>query len=364
VVIVNVSYNIPKPNYSDPQLWLERISFSVGVLEAMTTKAEIHAIYNISYQGETKRNGVFYHFPGFSRWQLLFPIAFHSYLKALRPDVVIVHGLIFPWQVIMLKLAFGKPLRIILQHHAERPLKDFRQFLQRWADRYIHAYMFASKEQGDAWIRAKQIAGSEKVKEIMGTSSYFRPMSKSEARQVSKIAGEKVFLWVGRLDANKDPVLLIRAFGKFALSHPHARLYMVYQTYHLEQEVKLAVLNSDARSQISLVGKVDHGKLHYWYNSADFIVSTSHYEGSGIAVCEGMSCGCIPVLTDIPSFRMMTSSGTIGLLFSAGDQRSLEGALEKAMTLDVEIEKSRVIDQFERELSFEANARKIFQIIN
>ncbi len=51
-----------------------------------------------------------------------------------------------------------------------------------------------------------------------------------------------------------------------------------------------------------------------YYNSADYFVLGSHYEGSGFSLVEAMSCGVIPIVTDIPSFRMMTNNGKIGTL--------------------------------------------------
>ena len=106
-----------------------------------------------------------------------------------------------------------------------------------------------------------------------------------------------------------------------------------------------------------------HDDLQFWYNSVDYIISGSHYEGSGIAICEGMSCGCIPVLTDIPSFRMMTDHGKLGVLYPAGDENALVDALKKASELDIAVEKMKVLDRFQRELSFEAIAGKIMTVI-
>ncbi|HET7898824.1 MAG TPA: glycosyltransferase, partial [Flavisolibacter sp.] len=110
---------------------------------------------------------------------------------------------------------------------------------------------------------------------------------------------------------------------------------------------------------IRLVGQVPHEELQAWYQKADFFLSGSHYEGSGIAVCEAMSCGCIPIITDIPSFRKMTGKGQCGLLYTPGNAGELLTSLMTAMYLDRAKEKAKVLAQFHRELSFEAIAGKI-----
>ena len=88
---------------------------------------------------------------------------------------------------------------------------------------------------------------------------------------------------------------------------------MIYHTDELISDIKKLLPVKSGDQPVMLVGKIQHSELLYWFNSADFYLSASHYEGSGTALCEAMSCGCIPLVTDIPSFRMM--SGNSGLLY-------------------------------------------------
>jgi hypothetical protein len=50
--------------------------------------------------------------------------------------------------------------------------------------------------------------------------------------------------------------------------------------------------------------------------AADLFVSGSQREGSGTALLESLACGLPPIVTDIPSFRMLTCDGRIGALWS------------------------------------------------
>jgi hypothetical protein len=38
--IIHLSYNIPNPTFTDPEVWLRRINHSIGVLESMSRYAE------------------------------------------------------------------------------------------------------------------------------------------------------------------------------------------------------------------------------------------------------------------------------------------------------------------------------------
>jgi glycosyltransferase involved in cell wall biosynthesis len=282
-------------------------------------------------------------------------------VKRLKPDVVLVHGLISPWQVIGLRFTLGPSARIMIQHHAERPFRDFRKYIQQWADRYVQAYLFASKDLGAMWVNEGQIKHPSKIKEVMEGSSSFHPIDPNRAKEFTHVKDGKVFLWVGDLTINKDPLLAARAFIEFMKQDRTVNLYMVYQERHLEEDLKKLVQGYE---NIHLVGRVKHEELLYWYNAAHYIISTSHYEGSGIAVCEAMACGCIPILSNIPSFRMMTSNGECGLLFNCDDENDLVKKLQQSLQLPLETQRELVLKKFRNDLSFEAIARKTVEVAN
>jgi glycosyltransferase involved in cell wall biosynthesis len=362
--IIHLSYAKVRERYADPLAWLDHISFFTCILEALGKYATVRAIYQIDFTGSIHQHGVFYDFPNFNRWQLLFPFKFNRFVKTLMPDAVIVHGLISPWQVLMLRWEIGDRVKIIVQHHSERPLGDFRKYIQRRADRHIYAYWFASMELGKLWVESGQIASMKKVREILGASSRFFPIEKTKAKTRPEVTGDKIFLWIGRLDANKDPLTAARAFVKFAQDQPAAKLFFIYQSSDLLGDLKSIMATSPRGAEcIQLVGKVKHGDLQYWFNAADFIISSSHYEGVGIAVCEAMSCGCIPVVTKLPSFRTMTDNGRIGILYEAGSEEELVNALYRSIKLDRDNERKKVLERYAREFSPEANARKMFDVI-
>ena len=362
--IVSTGY-VNTPGFSDPQQWLDRISFYTGILEELAKTHEVHSIEQISYKGELKQRGVQYHFLNFTIPVPYFPFSLHSYIKKLKPDIVFVNGFIFPLQVIQLKQALSNYTKIIIINHAERPATGTKRFLQQQADRAVHKYFFTSKEQGMDWVKKGIITDEKKIAEVMEASSTFTVIDKEQARVKTKAKGHPVFLWVGRLDANKDPMTMLRAFAKFVVHQPLARLYMIYHTEELKEEIMEYCKNNETvQHAVELVGKSAHKELQYWFSSADFIISASHYEGSGIAVCEAMSCGCIPILTDIASFRKMTGPGKCGFLYKPGDDTALLKILEQTIHLDKENEKKKVLQQFKEELSFEAIAKKINTVIN
>ena len=362
--IVSTSY-VNTPEYADPEKWLDRISFYTGLLEELTKQYQVESIEQINYDGKLERKGVTYHFLNFRKKKLYFPFKLHSYLRNLNPDIVFVNGFIFPFQIIQLRRALGQKVKIIVLHRAEKPFGGFKRYLQKIADKSVDAYLFVSAEFGDEWISKGIIKRKEKIHEVIQASSSFHVGDRIIAKKLLGIEGYPVFLWVGRLDENKDPLTVIKAFTDYLRFQPKAKFFMIFQDDKLLADVK-KLINEGTRSKeaIVLVGKVEHPELQSWYNAADFFISGSHYEGSGIAACEAMSCGCIPVLTNIISFRKMTGSGKCGFLYQPGSTAQLLSALLKTNEINIDMEKQKTVNQFSNELSFRAVAQKITWVIN
>ena len=360
---VFVSYNY-SPGFDSPESWIKRTEGYAGVMEYLSKGNTVINIKQINYEGYQLYKGVHYHFVNLNKKKDYLPYRLNLFVKRLMPDVIVVHGLHHPLQVIQLKTILPKRTKIIAQHHAEKPFAGFKKHVQRIADNCTNACLFASNDLGLEWVKSGNIASAKKIYEVMEVSSNFYPVDRNVSKLQSGVTGNHVFLWVGRLNQNKDPLNVVKVFMEYAQINKSARLYMIYHTDELLHEIKSATEKYPNKFAITLTGKVPHNDLLYWYNSADFFISGSHYEGSGTAVCEAMSCGCVPIVTDIPSFRMMTDQGSCGILYQPGNKSELLAALKLTTAINLAEKRSLSIKQFNNNLSFEAIALRIEKIAN
>lgn len=359
--LIFTSY-INSPDYDQPEAWLKRIEAYTGILQSLSYDHTVIGIERINYEGEYEQQGVHYFFIRLKSKIVRFPFRMHRLIKRLKPDVVFINGFIFPLQIIQLRLKLGWGVKIIVLHRAEKPFKGIKRYLQKLADKCVDAYLFASSEFGNEWTRN---LSARKIHEVIQASSVFQVMDKALAKSITNADGYPVFLWVGRLDTNKDPITVITAFLKFLKDQPTARLYMIYHGDDLLPKLKDVISsNKKATDAIRLVGQTSHQQMQEWYNSSHFIISGSHYEGGGTSVSEAMSCGCIPVVTNIPSFRKITGPGKCGFLYEPGNADDLLSTLIKTNEMSIEIERKKTLEQFNQELSFEAIAKKITKVIN
>lgn len=283
-------------------------------------------------------------------------------IKEFKPDVVLMHGFIHPVLPVLFKLINGRT-KILIQNHAERPFNGPRLMLQKLAGRCVDGFLFTGKEQAKTWLKAGIVRRSEQIFEVMEGSTTFSKQSRAEAKQQLGYKGKKLFLWVGRLDINKDPLTVLKAFRDYVIHNNDVKLCMIYSTTGLLKETEAFVNDHQLTNFVDLVGYVKHSELEKYYNASEYFILGSHYEGSGYALCEAMACGCVPVVTDIPSFRYMLQGGECGYLFEPGNSGHLLKILLSLNTEDLNTKSEAVGIKFNRDLSFEGIGSNLSSVI-
>lgn len=359
VALLNHGYT---PTLRTPQALLDRFDTLVGWAEALRAEgAEVRVFQRYFQDAVVEQSGVTYAFVkavGASlpqKWHI--PLALHRQVQAWRPDIIHFNSLLFP--LIARHLASLLPTTpMVIQHHAERPPTGWRRWLSRWGLARAAAFFFTACEQGEAWRTADILRPHQRIFAVMEGSTTFRPLPRGEARQQTGLTGAPLFLWIGRLMANKDPLTVLEGLTPILTEMPTARLAMLYHERDLLPQVQTWLAMHPALAhQVILVGQVPHATIPAWLSSADYFVLGSHYEGGGYALVEAMACGLVPLITDIPSFRRMTNGGKVGALWRVGDADSLTRATRGLLARDWNRESARTQAQFAEQLSYPAIGR-------
>ena len=359
--IAFVNYNQSTGQYS-PEEWVRKIRPYFGVLEQLAHNHEVYYISSFGYSCECTFQKVRCHFKASSN-RLISLTRLNSLIQKTAPELVVVYGFHFPFAVHLLSKLVGKNTKIILQSHADKPFTGWRKYFQQYAYKSILFTFFSSEELAKPFTR-NGIFSPQQIKEILPASSFLTPVARELAVERTFINGNPAFLWVGRLDKNKDPIMVVECFLQWTEKNPLACLYMIYQTNELITDlIELLTNYPNWTRNIVLVGNVPHHDLASWYSSADFFISGSHAASYGLALCEAMSCGTIPIVTDIPSFRKMTGNGACGILYEAGNKSSLLNALDGTIHLDRCKERTATLNYFKDYISFESIASKFEEMI-
>ena len=356
--VVQVNYAYDK-RLTDPDALLDRYFTLTGWSEALgrAGAGPVAVVQQFHRDAAIVRNGVEY---SFRRSGIAAAVA------ARRPDIAHVNGLIFPARTWMLRRALDRRAAIVVQNHSDGGAVGRTPALRligRAARGAVDAFLFAAAEHAAAWRRTGVIGADQRVYQVMEASTRMRALPRAAARAASGLLGSPAILWVGRLNTNKDPLTVLDAFDRCVPGLPGATLTMFYGTGDLLDDVRARIARSPAlRERVHLAGAIPHEQMPASYSAADIFIAGSHHEGSGYSLIEACACGAIPVVTDIPTFRLMTAGATVGALWATGDAASCARAIADVAGRDLDPERATLAAHFDRVLSWDAVGRRALAI--
>jgi glycosyltransferase involved in cell wall biosynthesis len=126
----------------------------------------------------------------------------------------------------------------------------------------------------------------------------------------------KLFLFVGRVDAEKKLDVLLRAMA--LVKHDDIQLAIAGRGAAMPTLQKQAdELNLGDR--VHFIGFISNAELHVMLNSADIFVMPSEAELLSLATLEAMACGRPVLLADAVALPELVTPGVNGYLFKPGD---------------------------------------------
>jgi glycosyltransferase involved in cell wall biosynthesis len=349
--------------YADTDALIKAQQSSLNYVPVIKDKMKIGVIKHIGdHQTLLKEHTGFQFFHAKNSFFYI-PFRTFRYLKSQQPDIMLVQGLKFPFQIIAMKWFLGKKTKIITKHHADHPPKWPKKLFQKIADHFTDAYLFTSFGNAKEWVDAGSISSYDKVYELPATFTSFSKTDKSVCKQKTGMGEYLHYLWVGRLNANKDPMTVLCGFEKYICHHPNARLHFIYQSAELLPHMKQYMeAHPSLQDTVFLHGYIPYEELPVWYSAADFFISASHREAGSAGLLEAMSCGCIPIVSAIPPAMKVISEGQYGLFFEPGDANELAEQLYTSAAMQREVFSKQVQLHFEKEYSLPAVAEKIYQL--
>jgi glycosyltransferase involved in cell wall biosynthesis len=357
--IVQVNYVFDK-ELTDPDQLLDRYTTLTCWSEALlgAGAGAVSVVQRFHRAARIARNGVTYLFSDEGAW----PVA--RRVAAARADVAHVNGMIFPGRTWLLRRALPPETAIVVQNHSDGGAvgrAPLLRLLGRASRGAVDAYLFAALEHAAAWRDAGLIAPRQPIYQVMEASTSFRPLARDAARAASGMHGDPALLWVGRLTGNKDPLTVLDGFERAVERLSTATLTMIFSEADLVDDVRRRVNGSAAlRGRVRLAGAVPHDQMPAFFSAADLYVGGSHHEGSGYALMEACACGAVPVVTDIPTFRLLT--GGAGGLWPPGDAAACARALVEVSGRNLAQERAKLADHVGRELTWAAIGRRAVEI--
>lgn len=137
-------------------------------------------------------------------------------------------------------------------------------------------------------------------------------------RNLAPIYNNDVILKAIKVLLNRFPdVLLVQKH--YNCSHEKISEYLATAT-------KIGVHNN-----VKLIGNMPYEQLPIVYSLADAVISVPSSDGTPMSILEGMACGVVPVVSDLPSLREWIQNGINGFLVPIGDHIQLADRLSQLL---------------------------------
>jgi glycosyltransferase involved in cell wall biosynthesis len=197
------------------------------------------------------------------------------------------------------------------------------------------------------------------------TESVIRAGDVADAPLVRDWDGTIELLTVGRLEPEKNPLLLVGALAELERRHPGRFVLTWVGRGPLEDVVLNRARELDVERLITFIGYVRFGpELLDLYRRAHVFVHVSLSEGMPKVLIEALACATPVVATDVGGVRDALAGGTVGELVPPADVDELVGAVER-VTEDAALRQRNVERGLElvRTMTLEAEAERLVQFL-
>lgn len=277
----------------------------------------------------------------FGNNHLLSTMYYHE-IKKFKPDIVFCQELgVNTLAAIALKKLFGYKIFIncddspdMLLHYSKK-----REWLRKYVFNRIDGVLVVHTEV------------ERKLKVIFPQCRFlYFPIIQDENRFQEKLDASKdfadnyrnkfgldhqtIFLFVGRLVEEKQPMMLLEAFKKADI--PLSKLILV-GSGPLSDPIKNYVQDNQLENRVLLTGKLQGNELYAWYRIADYFVLPSKFEPFGAVVNEALMSGCKVIVSDKVGANTLVSVHN-GVIFNSTNRNELIDILKSSLQKKKSIE--------------------------
>jgi glycosyltransferase involved in cell wall biosynthesis len=212
-----------------------------------------------------------------------------------------------------------------------------------WLERRLinaMARIFVVQEEAASFYRARYPTLADRVaflptwvdEEVF--ASMPEAQRQQQRRQLARAQGvdpaDRLLLFVGRFEGQKDPLLLLETFRQLNGLMGRTRLVMIGEG-SLEPDIQAFLAVHGLTRLVRLIGPQPQSEIARWMNSADCLALSSAYEGMPRVVLEALQCGLPVVTTDAGEARRVVQGTAVGRLVRERTPQALGAAIAEVL---------------------------------
>lgn len=205
----------------------------------------------------------------------------------------------------------------------------WRLAVDRWTERFVEKHVCVSRGVADFCVRESGLSEEKIVVIPNGVDvEKYRDAEPTDLSELGIPADAEVVLAVGRLDLQKDPLLLLNAVGRIADARPKLHLLFVGDG-PLRGQIEETAWRLGMESRVHLTGW--RPEIPQFLKAATLFVLPSRWEGMPNVVLEAAAAGVPIVATGTEGVREIIEPGRTGTLVKTGDTEGLAEAISTAL---------------------------------
>lgn len=183
---------------------------------------------------------------------------------------------------------------------------------------------------------------TEKIIVIPGgvNLKQFHPVEKEKAREITNLPKNNfILLYIGRMEWRKGIGTLISAVNLLKKDIPNLQLVIVGgKIYGKQKNIKdikeyerlfKKIEEEGVKDKVKFIGRIDHGRLLFFYSATDIFIIPSYYEPFGLVALEGMACMSPIIASNVGGLKTIIKDGVNGLLFEPRNPLDLKEKIIK-----------------------------------
>jgi glycosyltransferase involved in cell wall biosynthesis len=266
-----------------------------------------------------------YHFSFSSRF---FQKGLKKALKSFNPDLLFIHGVSLPISLTTMKWGSKNNKIVFVDDHMVKAgsKNKYSQLFYTFFKPFFLIWRRVTNVRVDQWIGV-----SEETKEFMRTNYGIRdkinivPLGYNDElvyydqegsvkwmKKNGLSKGKKYILYIGKIDAKKDPIFILNAFKKFNKENADYSLLLVgdvNKDYSKLLEDRIIELNIS--NEVVILNSVPNEEIRFVFSSVEMVIWPF---GSSMAMLEAMACQCPVIASEMPVNRERLSNGR-GVMF-------------------------------------------------
>jgi glycosyltransferase involved in cell wall biosynthesis len=245
-------------------------------------------------------------------------------LKDVQPHVVHTHLSVLRYALPGLLRRRIPVVLHTLHNLAEHETDSFGRLVQWFAFRRTVLPVAISQEVAASVRRVYGLECRRMVPNCIPVEAYRRSAAdRTRWRDKEQFGPDAVlFTCVGRLEPQKNPLLLLQAFA--ALDDPRTHLVMLGEG-SLREQLTAHIRKYGLEKRVHLLGK--RSEVAECLAASDVFVLSSSWEGNPLAVMEAMAAGLPVIGTAVGGVPELVESGRQGILVAPGDAAGFANAM-------------------------------------